>query len=113
MQARFQVTFETDSISPSELPRFPYQAVALSYDRVTYVALVTAESADAAHTLVASHWTAWIGSVEQVEGYMVPSNVCRAPVLGYLPSPPPPAPRKSVFARIWRYLAGDGPFFKN
>lgn len=113
MQARFQVTFETAIIAPAELPTFPYQAIALSYDRVTYVALVSAESSIVAYSIVSALWPASIGSIEQVEGHMISSGNCKTPVLGHLPGLPPPAPRKSVFARIWRYLAGDGPFFKN
>ena len=114
MEVRFHVTFETNSIAPTVFPTFPYQSIGLSYDRITYSALLQAESALAALRALDLLWPgAQVSAIEQVTDRVFASGSFKPPVLGELPPPPPPSRRKNIFARTWAYLAGDGPLFKN
>lgn len=105
MQARFHVVYTTKTIAPQSLPPFPYQAVAVEFDRIRFAAEFEADDATNAARSLEDFWPdAVILTVEPTDDTMTPTPAIATSVYGSIPKPPP---RPGLFYRIWRYLWGD------
>lgn len=109
----FLLTFATKTVAPATLPEFPYIAVAVSHDCIQFKAVVFAEDIAIASAAVKYLWAdARIIHAQAGEDFVFESTTLTFVPLGTVP-PPPPVYRPGVFSRIWRFLAGSGPVFKN
>lgn len=109
----FLLTFATKTVAPGQLPEFPYIAVAVSFDCIQFKAVVEAEDLATAAAAIRYLWAdARIIHAQAGEGFEFEATTLTFQPLGTV-KPPPPVYHPGVFVRLWRYIAGHGPIFKN
>jgi hypothetical protein len=109
----FLLTFATKTVAPNHLPEFPYIAVAVSFDAIQFKAVVSAEDLLHASCAIKDLWPdARVIHAQAGEDFEFSPTTLTFVPLGMVP-PPPPVYVPGVFVRMWRWMAGHGPVFKN
>lgn len=104
----YHARFSTRTVGPTRLPTFPYTCVQVGFDFLIYVAVMPAESLDAAVDTVNTYWPdAQVFRVVRNEKQMYEAVVTDVTRMGYTDSAPVRVREDRWSLRAWlRHLRG-------